>query len=168
MGRPSVQVHDRFDVGSRVVSLCQRRLREATRAVRGSGGGGELAPLRTAPIADLEQLEGNGLTLRCADGTEYLDAVSGTFNLPLGYDHPEVVARVRDQVSRISHVSSHFSQRAVDHVARKLLAWAPPGLGAVWMRDVTGSTAVECAVKIAQKATGKTDVISLFQDRKSV
>jgi 4-aminobutyrate aminotransferase len=109
-----------------------------------------------------ERLQGRGLRLSGSDGETYLDAVSGTFNLPLGYDHPAVVRSVHAQLDRLAHVSSHFATEAVDSLKRKLLAHAPPGIDAVWLRDITGSTAVEGAIKIAQKFTGKTDVISLF------
>jgi len=105
---------------------------------------------------------GNGLRLHCADGSEYLDAVSGTFNLPLGYNHPHVVAAVQQQASLMSHVSSDLARPYAQSLLDRLLALAPPQMGAGWIRDATGSTAVECAVKIAQKATGKSDVITLF------
>lgn len=43
-----------------------------------------------------------------------------------------------------------------------LLDHAPPGITAAWVRDLTGSTANECAVRIAQKATGRGEIVSLF------
>lgn len=115
-----------------------------------------------APLALRQGLRGRGLKLFKGDGQDYLDAVSGTFNLPLGYDHPQVVRAVTDQLGRLAHVSSHFSAEISQGLKRKLLAFAPSGISAVWLRDITGSTAVEGAIKIAQKATGKRDVISLF------
>jgi 4-aminobutyrate aminotransferase-like enzyme len=109
-------------------------------------------------------LRGHGLWLHGPDG-DYLDGVSGTFNLPLGYDHAAVVHAVNTQLSRVAHVSSHLAPDAAAPLKQQLLAFAPSPLrekGAVWLRDVIGSTAVEGAIKIAQKATGKGDVISLF------
>lgn len=107
-------------------------------------------------------IRGAGLRLTMSDGTTLLDAVSGTFNLPLGYDHPRVRAAMHSQLDRGVHVSSQFSQIEAEALKADLLAVAPRKMGAVWLRDVTGSTAVECAVRIAQKRTGKTDVVSLF------
>lgn len=145
------------DLTSRVVAFYRQR---------GSASQAPAAPASSAdegqPLPPRERLRGSGLHLYGADGIEYLDAVSGTFNLPLGYDHPAVVRSVHAQLDRIAHVSSHFSGDIVESVKRKLLAQAPSGIDTVWLRDITGSTAVEGAIKIAQKVTGKTDVISLF------
>jgi 4-aminobutyrate aminotransferase len=107
-------------------------------------------------------ISGDGLRLYSADGAEYLDAVSGTFNLPLGYNHPHVVDAVRRQLGLVSHISSDLARPYTQLLVDRLLTLVPPGLGAGWVRDATGSTAVECAIKIAQKATGKSDVITLF------
>lgn len=111
---------------------------------------------------DGDHLRGDGLWLTTVDGTRLLDAASGTFNLPLGYSHPHVVAAVKSQAARVAHVSSAFSKPLGDVLAERLLAHAPEHLNRSWIRDVTGSTANECAVKIAQVATGRRQVVSFF------
>jgi 4-aminobutyrate aminotransferase len=108
-------------------------------------------------------IKADGLRLYCSDGAEYLDAVSGTFNLPLGYNHPHVVNAVQRQMNLISHLSSDLARPYAQSLLERLLKLAPNGMGAGWIRDATGSTAVECAIKIAQKATGKSDVVTLFR-----
>lgn len=105
---------------------------------------------------------GQGLRLFQDGGQEYLDAVSGTFNLPLGYNYPEVVEAIIQQVQKVTHLSSSFSAPYAQLVLEQLLNFAPPGIDGGWLRDVTGSSANECAVKITQKYTQATDVISLF------
>ncbi|MFK4188850.1 aspartate aminotransferase family protein [Streptomyces sparsogenes] len=105
---------------------------------------------------------GLGLTVELEDGTALLDAVSGTFNVPLGYNHPAVVDAIREQSARGVHLASEFTRDRARQVLQPLLAHAPQGVSAAWMRDLTGSTANECAVRIAQKATGRAEVISLF------
>ncbi|MFB9962140.1 aspartate aminotransferase family protein [Sinosporangium siamense] len=107
-------------------------------------------------------MRGDGLRLYAEDGTEYLDAVAGTFNLPLGYNHPCVIKAVEQQLGLMSHISSDLARPHAQRLVDRLLQLAPPGIDAGWIRDATGSTAVECAIKIAQKATGKSDVITLF------
>ncbi len=109
-----------------------------------------------------QHLRGDGLWLTTADGTMLLDAASGTFNLPLGYSHPHVVAAVKAQADRLGHASSVFTKPLGGALAERLLAHAPERLNRAWMRDVTGSTANECAVKIAQAATGRRQVVSFF------
>ncbi|MGN9170479.1 MULTISPECIES: aspartate aminotransferase family protein [Paenibacillus] len=104
---------------------------------------------------------GKGITLIDDSGKEYLDGVSGTFNLSLGYNHPHVVSKVQEQVANLAHMSSSFTEPYVEEVLDHLIQYAPNGIDAGWMRDITGSTANECAVKLAQKYTGATDIISL-------
>jgi 4-aminobutyrate aminotransferase len=67
---------------------------------------------------------------------------------------------VIDQLRKCAHVSSSYSAPYAQAVLDALLELAPDNLGSGWMRDITGSTANECAIKIAQKSTGKTDVLS--------
>jgi 4-aminobutyrate aminotransferase len=122
-----------------------------------------IGPLTLHAEADREKIvSASGLRLYRADGVELLDAVSGTFNLPLGYDHPEVVRAVQAQAGRVTHLSSDLVAPHSRELLAHLLRFAPPGIEAGWLRDLTGSTAVECAVKIAQKYTGASDVITLF------
>lgn len=52
------------------------------------------------------------------------------------------------------------------YVEREIFAemreFRPPHIDSFWFRDVTGSAAKECAVRITQKATGRNDMFSLF------
>jgi 4-aminobutyrate aminotransferase len=105
---------------------------------------------------------GDGVWLHTAAGARYLDAISGTFNLPLGYGHPSVERAVLAQAQHLVHVSSHFAGDQVARLIARLSEHAPPGLTRGWFRDNSGSTANECAVRIAQKATGRTEVITLY------
>lgn len=105
---------------------------------------------------------GKGIKLIDDAGVEYLDGVSGTFNLSLGYNHPHVVNKIQEQVGNLTHMSSSFTEPYVNEVLEHLIEYAPNNIDAGWMRDITGSTANECATKIAQKYTGSTDIISLY------
>lgn len=103
-----------------------------------------------------------GLRLVRGDGREFLDAVSGTFNLPLGYSHPTILDACVEQLRRLPHLSSTFSGPYAQELLDALLPLAPAGIEAGWIRDATGSTANEGAVKMAQRFTGAPGVISLF------
>ncbi|MER6399896.1 aminotransferase class III-fold pyridoxal phosphate-dependent enzyme [Kitasatospora sp. NPDC001603] len=106
---------------------------------------------------------GRGVTIELDDGTTLLDAASGTFNVPLGYNHPRVVSAIRRQLDRgLLHLTSEYTRERATQLLKPLLPYAPEGITAAWMRDITGSTANECAVRIAQKSTGRHEVISLF------
>lgn len=107
-------------------------------------------------------VEGHGVYLRTAGGRTLLDACSGTFNLPLGYGHPSIVSATRAQLSRVVHVSSELFTAHAAELAELLVAATPPHLDRVWLRDLTGSTAVEGAIKAAQIATRRSEVVALF------
>lgn len=113
------------------------------------------------PVSPTSRPVGDGIRL-VKDGVTYVDAASGTFNLPFGYNYQEVVDALVEQMQQGVHVSSAYSKELSSELAADLLQHAPANLGAAWIRDVVGSTANECAIKMAQKATGRRDVISLF------
>jgi 4-aminobutyrate aminotransferase-like enzyme len=122
-----------------------------------------------SPPVDLAQVGGEsfikaeGLRLTRADGREFLDAIAGTFNLPLGYSHPAVVEACVSQLRRLPHLSSTFASPFAQELLDTLLPFAPIGIEAGWIRDASGSTANEGAVKMAQRFTGASGVISLFR-----
>jgi adenosylmethionine-8-amino-7-oxononanoate aminotransferase len=106
-------------------------------------------------MKEVQITHGEGVTLYDKDGNTYLDAVSGTFNVVLGYTHPKVVSAIAAQVQRVSHVSSHHTKPHVRTLFDKLFAHAPEGITRGWLRDITGSTANEGAIKMAQKGHWK-------------
>jgi 4-aminobutyrate aminotransferase-like enzyme len=119
-----------------------------------------LATLFSSLVPRLEIASANGLWLHTTDGREVLDGVSGTFNLPLGYAHDAVEAAVRRQIASVSFLSSDVSHAVTSELVSRLKQiGAPLSLSRVMLRDVTGSTANEFAVKIAQAATGRRRVM---------
>ncbi|MCF6402580.1 aminotransferase class III-fold pyridoxal phosphate-dependent enzyme [Chitinophaga filiformis] len=110
---------------------------------------------------NIQFTKGSGIRLYTSHDEEYIDAVSGTFNLALGYSHPEVVDILQQQVKDLIHVSSSFTGELASNVLNSILEHAPEGITDGWMRDIIGSTANEGAVKIANKFNGKNEVLSL-------
>lgn len=110
---------------------------------------------------NIQFTKGSGIRLYTSHDEEYIDAVSGTFNLSLGYSHPEVVEILQQQVEDLIHVSSSFTGDLASNVLHSILEHAPEGITDGWMRDIIGSTANEGAVKIANKFNGKNEVLSL-------
>ncbi|WP_207916339.1 aspartate aminotransferase family protein [Micromonospora sp. KC723] len=104
---------------------------------------------------------GQGIYLH-AQGTRYIDCASGTFNLSLGYSAKEVIAALHEQLDRCSHLSSDFTRSKSADIFESMREFLPAHIKSFWFRDVTGSGANEGAIRIAQKATGKTDIFSLF------
>ncbi|HEV7806423.1 MAG TPA: aspartate aminotransferase family protein [Solirubrobacteraceae bacterium] len=115
------------------------------------------------PPDELCMVRGEGIYLYAEDGTRYLDCVSGTFNLLLGYSHPEVVETIREQAGSLIHVTSRFQSEPLNHLVSRLVDISPENLTRVHLKSASGSDANEGAIKIAQHFTGATDVISLFR-----
>ncbi|MET9833433.1 aminotransferase class III-fold pyridoxal phosphate-dependent enzyme [Streptomyces sp. NPDC006385] len=109
----------------------------------------------------MESHIGRGVHLHI-EGEKYIDCASGTFNVSLGYALPEVTDAVHAQLDRCAHLSSEMTRSKSQEVFELLREFLPDHIDGYWFRDLIGSTANECAVRIAQKATGKTDIVSLF------
>jgi 4-aminobutyrate aminotransferase len=114
-------------------------------------------------LGDAVLVRGEGIRSWDDTGREYLDCVSGTFNLLLGHNHPEVMAAVRAQTEDLVFASSSFRTGPTDRVMRDLVEISPANLTRVNLRSSGGSTANEGAIKIAQHHTGCRDVIVPFR-----
>lgn len=114
-------------------------------------------------VGDRAMHRGDGIHLYDTDGAEYIDCASGTFNLSLGYGHPEVVKAMRDQADLLIHATSAFQTAPVNELVRRLVEVSPANLTRVHPKVSGGSTANEGAVKMAQAHTGRRDVVTLFR-----
>ena len=103
--------------------------------------------------------EALGSNVLDVDGNRFLDLTSGFGVAAVGHRHAAVVAAIRRQSGRLLHglgdVHSH-ADRA--DLARKILQRAPFESGQVFFA-VSGSDAVEVALKTALLATGRSGVL---------
>lgn len=109
----------------------------------------------------LDRFRGDGPYLY-VDGRRLIDAASGTFNLPLGYTNEKIGARIKAQIDRGCHLSSAYTWEMSQIILRNLRKHLPEDLSRIWLRDVSGSGAVECAIRMAQKRTGRSGVMSFY------
>ncbi|MGE5764346.1 MAG: aspartate aminotransferase family protein [Mycobacterium leprae] len=114
-------------------------------------------------LGDAVLVRGEGVRAWDSSGREYLDCVSGTFNLLLGHNHPEVMAAVHQQTETLVFASSSFQTEPTNRVMQELVRISPTNLTRVNLRSAGGSTANEGAIKIAQYFTGRRDVIVPFR-----
>lgn len=112
---------------------------------------------------DLRAARGEGVYLYDEDGRRYIDCSAGTFNLSLGYAHPEIVETIRARAGELVHVTSKFQTEPGNELVRRLIEMAPAGLTRAHLKSSSGSDANEAAIKIAQHHTGRSDVVSLFR-----
>lgn len=115
------------------------------------------------PVTDIKMVKGEGIYLYDSDGQKYIDCASATFNLSLGYSHPEVIRAMKEQADEMIHITSSFQSEPINKLAKKLVELAPNGLTKAHLKVSGGSVANEGAIKMAQRATGRRDVISLFR-----
>src|SRR6266576_2909951 len=102
------------------------------------------------------------------EGKRYLDFVAGIGALNLGHQHPRVMAAVREQLERYTHVSAQVvTYEPYVRLAQELDRIFPHAEGkAVATKSVfanSGAEAVENAIKIARAATGREWIIA-FQN----
>jgi adenosylmethionine-8-amino-7-oxononanoate aminotransferase len=92
-----------------------------------------------------------GMTIRGADGRDYLDASGGAAVSSLGHAHPDVLAAMHAQIDRIAYAhTSFFTTDAAEELADDLIAHAPPGFSHAYFVS-GGSEAMEAALKMARQ-----------------
>jgi acetylornithine/N-succinyldiaminopimelate aminotransferase len=94
-------------------------------------------------------VRGQGMRLYDDDGREYLDFVSGIGAVNLGHSHPAVVAAVREQVGRLTHVSNLYYVEHRDELARDIVGLF--GSPARVFLCNSGTEATEGAIKLARR-----------------
>jgi len=116
---------------------------------------------RSFPIVPVRA---EGMEITGADGTTYLDCLSGAGTLALGHNHPIVIEAVRGVLD--SGAPLHILDIGTDvkdDFTTALLETLPPDLardGRIHFCGPAGTDAVEAAIKLAQTATGRHGVLA--------
>ena len=104
-------------------------------------------------------VRGEGSTVWDDRGTSYLDLYGGHAVASTGHCHPEVVAAIREQAGELLFYSNVVAipirTRAADAIAAK----APAPLSKVFFVN-SGTEAIENAMRLARRATGRTDIVT--------
>jgi adenosylmethionine-8-amino-7-oxononanoate aminotransferase len=108
--------------------------------------------------APLQMSRGAGATVVDGEGRAYLDGVAGLWNVALGLNHAELVARMHAQMQTLTFASLfHGTNPAAELLAARLVALSDGAMASVYL-STTGSTAVEVALRVArlhQRAIGR-------------
>ena len=110
-------------------------------------------------FSDLVVESAEGAHLHTVDGRDVLDFGCGIGVTNLGHRHPAVVAAVHEQVDRLWHTSVTAFHPKMIEAAGALVAITPPTLDQVFFTN-SGAEAVESALKLARRATGRADIIA--------
>ena len=96
-------------------------------------------------------------------GKKYMDLISGIGVSNLGHLHPAVVKAVKKQVDKYMYlmVYGEFVETPQVKLAKLLSDLLPKNLNSVYLVN-SGTEAVEGALKLAKRFTGRTEIISAF------
>ena len=96
-------------------------------------------------------VSGQGVTIRDAQGKDYIDASGGAAVSCLGHSHPDVLAAMHEQLDKLAYAhTSFFTTKIAEELADDLIAHAPKGMAQVYFVS-GGSEAVETALKLARQ-----------------
>ena len=104
-------------------------------------------------------VRGEGVSVYSSDGRSWMDFSSGLATLPLGHNHPRVVAAARSQMDALIHTGGIYFNEATVVAAEKLVSITPPGLDRLFFSN-SGAEAVEGALKVARFVTGRQGIVS--------
>lgn len=113
---------------------------------------------------DINIVEAKGSLLTDKNGKTYLDFISGISVSSIGHCHPKVVSAIQEQSQKFMHlmVYGEYNQKPQVDYATLLCAHLPSPLNSVYF-TTGGSEAVEAAVKLAKRVSGRSEIIS-FQN----
>ena len=101
--------------------------------------------------------EAHGAVVMDVDGKEYIDCVAGIAVNNVGHCHPAVVDAIKRQAEQLIHVSNLYYTENQALLAEELVGLS--GMDRVFYCN-SGAEAVEGALKLARKASGKKEFIA--------
>ena len=104
---------------------------------------------------------GKGALLWDINGKEYVDCGSSYGVAALGHCHPKIVEAIKAQADELITLHSGYYNDKRAEFIQKLVSITPKGLDKAFLSN-SGAEAVECAIKLARKATGKPEIIALM------
>ena len=109
----------------------------------------------------LEFERAEGIYMYNAEGKAWMDLISGIGVSNLGHSNPKVIEAVKTQVDKYMHlmVYGEYVQTPQVRFAEKLVSILPTNLNSVYFTN-SGTEAVEGALKLAKRYTGRSEVIS--------
>ncbi|QED37426.1 aspartate aminotransferase family protein [Antarcticibacterium arcticum] len=112
------------------------------------------------PLA-LEISYARGSYIYSVQGKEYLDFVAGVSATSLGHCHPRVVNAIKEQADKYLHVMVYgeYAQGPAVELAKLLATHLPAPLDKTYLTN-SGTEAIEGALKLARRYTGRTEILA--------
>ena len=106
-------------------------------------------------------VKGRGDLLWDQDGKEYIDCTGSYGSCIVGYCHPRVVQAIKDQSEKLTSCHGFMYNDSRSDLLQKIARIVPGGLQKVFLSN-SGAEAVECALKLARKFTGRKEIIAMM------
>ncbi|MCF6342857.1 MAG: aspartate aminotransferase family protein [Bacteroidales bacterium] len=109
----------------------------------------------------VEIVKAEGIYLYDVDGKRFTDLVSGVSVSNVGHRHPVVLAAIHKQLDQYLHlmVYGKYIQSPQVKLAGKMAEHLPGSLNSVYFVN-SGSEAIEGALKLAKRITGRTEIVA--------
>jgi acetylornithine/N-succinyldiaminopimelate aminotransferase len=109
----------------------------------------------------LEIASAKGSYIYDVNGKAYLDFIAGVSSCTLGHSNPIITDAVKDQLNKYSHVMVYgeYVQSPQYKLAQLLANNLPNNLSTTYFTN-SGAEAIEGAMKLAKRATGRSEIIS--------
>ncbi|MBC7131064.1 aspartate aminotransferase family protein [Candidatus Bathyarchaeota archaeon] len=105
--------------------------------------------------------KGRGAIVWDINGKEYIDCSGSYGTCILGHCHPKVVEAIKRQAERLISCHGYLYNDVRAELLQKIVQITPKSLNKVFLSN-SGAESVECAIKLARKFTGKTEIIALM------
>jgi len=109
----------------------------------------------------LEIVKAHGIYMYDKENKPYIDLISGVSVSNIGHTHPKVVEAIKGQSEKYMHlmVYGEYIQAPQVEYAQKITSQLPENLDSVYFVN-SGSEAIEGALKLAKRYTGRTEIIA--------
>ena len=104
---------------------------------------------------------GKGALVWDINGKEYIDCTGSYGVCVVGHSHPKVVNAVRKQAEILISCHSSFYNDIRSKLLQKITQITPKSLNKIFLAN-SGAEAVECAIKVARKFSGKPEIIAMM------
>jgi len=108
---------------------------------------------------ETEIIEGKGSWVTGADGKQYLDFAAGIATTNLGHRPDNVVAAAEAQLNKLWHAGGAFLYEPLVAAAENIVSVAPESIERLFFMN-SGAEAVEAAVKVAKKTSGRQGIVT--------
>jgi 4-aminobutyrate aminotransferase/(S)-3-amino-2-methylpropionate transaminase len=117
-------------------------------------------PAALDPVAPFYAAEGKGALVKDVDGNQFIDFTGGWGCLMVGHTPAAVVAAIQDQAARFTHTDfTAIPYESLVTLAERLVALTPASSPQQAAFFNSGAEAIENAVKISRRYTGRRAVV---------